>query len=88
MRNVLGMLVLAVAACGSGSSEPSGPTPPPAIDAAAVGGEGAICRVGEQHPPGEVVEAVECAAGLQCCYPCGIPGCDSVCMADCGPPRP
>lgn len=24
-------------------------------------------------------EVATCAEGLECCYPCGIPGCDSVC---------
>jgi hypothetical protein len=24
-----------------------------------------------------------CGPGLQCCYPCGIPGCDSVCKKSC-----
>jgi hypothetical protein len=23
----------------------------------------------------------ECASGLKCCYPCGIPGCTNSCMA-------
>jgi hypothetical protein len=84
-------IAVALIGCGSGTSEPSEPAPSVQIDApvgATGGGEGAICRVGERHPPGEQVEAVECASGMQCCYPCGIPGCDSVCMTDCGPPRP
>jgi hypothetical protein len=26
---------------------------------------------------------LECEPGLMCCYPCGIPGCDSVCKKTC-----
>ena len=48
----------------------------------AVGNEGAVCAIGRQHQGSAV--AVECGPGFNCCYPCGIDGCDSVCMAgDC-----
>lgn len=50
-------------------------------------GEGGICGYGRlSEHVGE--EAPQCQAGLSCCYPCGIEGCDSICMRDCGPPRP
>jgi hypothetical protein len=35
--------------------------------------ESEVCIPGESNP---------CATGLHCCYPCGIPGCDFVCMAE------
>lgn len=48
-----------------------------------------VCRVGTRPDRSRRgVVARPCAPGLRCCYPCGIPGCDSVCMRDCGPPRP
>lgn len=44
----------------------------------AVGKHGDVCQLGEQRhgAPGRVVS---CGPGLQCCYPCGIQGCDWVC---------
>ena len=30
----------------------------------------------------------QCAAGLLCCYPCGIDGCDFVCEPTCSPGTP
>lgn len=42
-----------------------------------IGGHGAVCRRGAQSPDDTPV--YECGPGLQCCYPCGIAGCDSVC---------
>lgn len=48
-----------------------------------------VCAVGTRNQYRVYpVFARPCAPGLQCCYPCGIPGCDSICMAACGPPRP
>jgi len=94
LRGALLALVLLLGACVGGSPAPAEPTPGsgsgsgsgPAAD---VGGEGTVCRAGERQIPGQAPPEVQaCAAGLRCCYPCGIPGCDSVCMADCGPPRP
>lgn len=81
-------LVVSLAACGG----PRSPAPGDGAssggdDAAGTGGPGAICALGEQNTDPDAV-AVTCAEGLRCCYPCGIPGCDSVCMEDCGPPRP
>lgn len=70
-----------------------GPTPPatpqpPAIDAAAPEVvEGAVCHRGKRNPEPDG-PVVDCGPTMQCCYPCGIDGCDSVCMVDCGPPRP
>ena len=69
--------------------------PPPLIDAALpsdattkskrLGKHGDVCAVGTRHPrqsdddPSAKVTPVECGPGLQCCYPCGIQGCDWVC---------
>ncbi|HVV85721.1 MAG TPA: hypothetical protein VHE35_21830 [Kofleriaceae bacterium] len=56
-----------VAGSGSGSAEKK------------VVGHNETCfsREGER---GGGKEVADCADGLECCYPCGIPGCDSVCM--------
>jgi hypothetical protein len=89
------LLILLLGGCLGGSTPPAEPTPGSGSGSgsgtAAVvpGGAGTICHAGLRHPPGEPPPEVHpCAPGLQCCYPCGIEGCDSVCMADCGPPRP
>lgn len=54
--------------------------------------QGQICRVGRRFLRGSGAlnphQARPCAPGLKCCYPCGVPGCNSVCLKDCGPPRP
>jgi hypothetical protein len=89
------LLVLVLAACGSQQPAPSPPAPaadpPPAGDPPpdatpapagpkTDGTEGAVCAWGrnsEHH--GEKVAA--CQGGLRCCYGCGIPGCNSTCMA-------
>lgn len=37
--------------------------------------------VGEGLPEGSVCTLdEECASGLLCCYPCGVPGCDNQCI--------
>jgi hypothetical protein len=57
---------------------PERPPPP--------GGKGAICRYGRMGGGFDVLnphEAPPCARGLRCCYPCGIQGCNSVCMSWC-----
>ena len=84
------ILALLVVGCSGASTPPAGPGSGSGSGTAAVtpGGEGTICRAGEHRGPDNPVEARPCEEGLQCCYPCGIQGCDSVCMADCGPPRP
>ncbi len=51
-------------------------------DTSAPAGEREICRVGRAHS-GPDVKARPCAQGLECCYPCGVDGCDSVCMRTC-----
>ena len=33
-------------------------------------------------------DANRCGAGLACCYPCGVPGCDNVCVVPCDPSEP
>ncbi|MBI4956105.1 MAG: putative metal-binding motif-containing protein [Myxococcales bacterium] len=40
-------------------------------------GEGAVCVAGQEPACGE---------GLSCCYPCGIPDCDFVCVPTCTEP--
>jgi hypothetical protein len=46
----------------------------------APGKHGDVCALGRRHQPGEPhPKVVECGPGLQCCYPCGVQGCDSVC---------
>jgi hypothetical protein len=77
------LVVFCLAACG-------GKQPAPA----ATGGqttsvgfakEGEACHLGERsaHQPGETEKP--CAEGLNCCYPCGIAGCDWVCRASACP---
>lgn len=63
--------------------------------AAGSGGPGAVCSCGERGArldgdEAAACEPVTCAEGLVCGYPCGIPGCDSVCMTeqDASLPRP
>ena len=66
--------------------DPDGMTPQ-ADAGPTVGGPGTVCSLGRMSQ-GSAREAHECNPGLSCCYPCGVEGCDSVCMDDCGPPRP
>ena len=42
------------------------------------------CRTDDLEE-GEVCEGTEeeCGPGLTCCYPCGVPGCESVCTPTC-----
>lgn len=44
---------------------------------------GAICQLGERRrsspDPGRLPRVETCGPGLECCYPCGIQGCDWVC---------
>lgn len=48
-----------------------------------------VCKVGERHGLRLFPTfARPCAPGLRCCYPCGIGGCNSVCLPACGGPRP
>jgi len=69
----IAFVLLVLAACGGSRSEPpTAPTPPTAGDV------GAVCSCGRQSE-GKCT-AVDCKAGLVCSYPCGIDGCDSVCM--------
>jgi hypothetical protein len=91
MRSIV--LALVLAACASSKPAPAPPAPappadPPAPDAAPAppagpktdGTAGAVCAWGERsRPTGEQPEP--CQAGLRCCYGCGTPGCNSVCMA-------
>lgn len=86
------MAAMAVAGCRGG--RPAEPVPAPdgvaVRDAGAgqeVGGPGTICRLGRMSED-STREVHACGPGLSCCYPCGVEGCDSVCMEDCGPPRP
>ena len=77
-------IAIILAACGSGrttgtmSSGGAGPPPPPGPKTD--GTEGAVCGWGHRNTERHDAPAA-CQAGLQCCYPCGIDGCDSVCEA-------
>jgi hypothetical protein len=71
-----------VVACGGKQSSPSTVDNTAPAAKPATGKAGDVCAVGDQHV-GEKI-AVDCGPGFNCCYPCGIDGCDSVCMAgDC-----
>ncbi len=76
------LLALGLAAVALGDVAPAQPAP------RRYARRGEVCRVGTRRDRSRAVVARPCAPGLRCCYPCGIPGCDSVCMRDCGPPRP
>ena len=71
------LIIAMLVACG-------GKQPAPATvdntkpDGTAAGNEGAVCAFGDRHKGSG--EPVACGPGLNCCYPCGIDGCDSVCM--------
>ena len=76
---------------GAGSSTTSSTADANSTDANSIDdktpGEGQVCAYGARSAMvGK--QAPKCPTGLQCCYPCGIDGCDSVCIKDCGPPRP
>jgi hypothetical protein len=79
------LIALALVACGgkpAPSSAVRNTTAAEKSHANADGKEGAVCAFGDQHKGSG--EPVACAPGLNCCYPCGIDGCDSVCMrGDC-----
>jgi len=78
MRGLVALLV----ACG----HPAMPAPPtsPAAErdplAKSDGTEHSVCHWGARMSRPLPAPAA-CKAGLQCCYPCGIPGCNSECMA-------
>lgn len=75
------MLVLLAAlltACGAGAGSPDttprhGEAP---VDRSGPAGHDEVCSAydGSFERP--------CAAGLSCCYPCGVDGCDSVCHTE------
>ncbi len=78
MKSIVALLF--VVACG-GKQTPHVDNSTP-DDKPGTGSAGDVCHVGRQHVGNAV--AVACGPGLNCCYPCGIDGCDSVCMAgDC-----
>ena len=84
-----------VAACSSPAKPTASPAPSNAATPATgsdanVGNHGAVCGLGGRHKPGDDITPVECTAGLQCCYPCGIDGCDDICMTpdECRMDRP
>jgi hypothetical protein len=48
-----------------------------------------VCKVGERRGLRLFPTfARPCAPALKCCYPCGVGGCNSVCLPGCGGPRP
>jgi hypothetical protein len=66
---------------------PAEPEPEPVIKGVRRGG---VCRTGTRHAvDGDSKKHTsvhrDCRAGLQCCYPCGMAGCDWVCatQAEC-----
>lgn len=70
-------------ATGSGSGASESPT----------GNLGAVCACGDGPDGADLAPdctPVKCSEGLVCGYPCGIEGCNSVCMtqADADMPRP
>jgi hypothetical protein len=71
MRLVKLALVGLLLSCGP----PAGPAAP---DGPGVGELGAVCHCGPQGGP--ECAAVACKPGLMCGYPCGVAGCNSVCM--------
>lgn len=81
------LVACALAACGG--KQTSSPTVDNATstgnattgDKPGTGKEGDVCHLGREHVGSAV--AVDCGPGLSCCYPCGIDGCDSVCMTSC-----
>lgn len=82
------MTAALVAACSSPAKPTSNVTTP---TGGSDSNHGAVCGLGGRHEHASDAPApVECSAGLQCCYPCGIDGCDSVCMtpAECDVKRP
>jgi hypothetical protein len=74
MRFALLSLLLACSSAAPKSSTPNNDKP-------AVGKVGDVCDVGSRHKDAAERPVVECGPGLNCCYPCGIDGCDSTCYA-------
>ena len=70
----LALLFSFVLACGPAarSHDPATGTSP------TDGTQGATCAWGHREPHPDTPLAA-CHAGLSCCYPCGIDGCNSVC---------
>jgi hypothetical protein len=60
-------------------ASPDAPAPDAAIAKARTGKHNEVCRTGTRGPLRESKVVVACGSGLQCCYPCGIAGCDWVC---------
>ena len=60
----------------TGDEPPADESPPPPVPSTdGPAGHGEVCQSAEglSRP---------CAAGLSCCYPCGIEGCDHVCHTE------
>jgi hypothetical protein len=90
LRFVALALALALAACSSPAKPVASSTSSGGSDSK-LGNHGAVCGLGSRHESSSDAPApVECSAGLQCCYPCGIDGCDDVCMTpdECNEKRP
>jgi hypothetical protein len=88
-------LALQLAACGGSHPAGASPEPSTATSIAAPpeagvareslpihdGTAGAVCYWGhERSDTSSLPTPAECQPGLTCCYPCGIDGCDDVCM--------
>jgi hypothetical protein len=80
-------IVVLFAACSSrGASEPEfqpvmtiDARPPDAPPPAKAAGHNEVCRAGTRSGNPDPMAARACEPGLECCYPCGIEGCDWVC---------
>lgn len=80
--------------CGDACDAPCGCCPCGDGEEVTIGGEPYVCAGGCYAPRGGGGEgdacdgAADCGAGLSCCYPCGIPGCENVCEPTCEPGTP
>ncbi len=78
MTRLLAVAVLALTACG-----PRGPDTAPDPDPTRTDGtHGAVCAWGDRAGNADKPAPAACDGELRCCYPCGIPGCDSQCATE------
>lgn len=74
--------------CGERCDAPCGCCPCAEGEVVDRGGTAYVCTGGCYAPRGggsgdPCGSSAECGPGLSCCYPCGIPGCMSVCEPSC-----